>query len=235
MAESPRIAELRRRVEADPASSAFGPLAEEYRRAGQYYDAVTCCRAGLARHPGYLAARVTLGRSLFELGELDEAARELEAVLRVAPDTLPALRAMAEIHQRRGALQVALEYYKRALALARFDPDLEETVTKIDEQLVASKQSTMLDFDRLLASMGAPDATPPASIERLVSAEEVPAVALPEAPVDPTDDDPFGWLEHELRALDDPTQVGRDDRVLEELEAWLRALDAGRRQQSGPA
>ena len=64
MADSPRIEDLRRRIQKDPASIAFAQLAEEYRRAGQYAEAIDVCRAGLALHPGYLSARVTLaGRS----------------------------------------------------------------------------------------------------------------------------------------------------------------------------
>jgi tetratricopeptide (TPR) repeat protein len=135
--ESPRIAELRRRVQADPASIAFAQLAEEYRRAGNYEEAVKYCRAGLARHPGYLSARVTLGRALSETGGLDEAAREFELVLKSAPENLAAIRGLAEIHQRRGDMAGALEYYKRALALARFDPDLEETVNRINREMGA--------------------------------------------------------------------------------------------------
>ena len=62
MAESSRIDELRRRVQKDPASLAFAQLAEEYRRAGQFAEAVQICQTGLAIHPGYLSARVTLGK-----------------------------------------------------------------------------------------------------------------------------------------------------------------------------
>jgi len=102
MTDNPRIAELRRRVEKDPTSIAFAQLAEEYRRIGDYMEAVKACRDGLARHPGYVSAQVTLGRALMELGEYDEARKELEAVLRVAPDNLAAIRALADIHERRG-------------------------------------------------------------------------------------------------------------------------------------
>jgi tetratricopeptide (TPR) repeat protein len=102
MTDNPRIAELRRRVEKDPTSIAFAQLAEEYRRIGDYNEAVKACRAGLTRHPGYVSAQVTLGRALMELGEYDEARRELEAVLQVAPDNLAAIRALADIHERHG-------------------------------------------------------------------------------------------------------------------------------------
>ena len=144
-AESPRIAELRRRVQSDPASIAFAQLAEEYRRAGQYQDAVQYCRNGLARHPGYLSARVTLGRALIELGILEEAAREFDLVLRSAPDNLAAIRGMAEIHQRGGAMEPALDYYKRALALARFDPELAESVNRIGHELRVVNQTSAAD------------------------------------------------------------------------------------------
>ncbi|HYB95070.1 MAG TPA: tetratricopeptide repeat protein, partial [Vicinamibacterales bacterium] len=83
-----RLIELRRRVQADPASTAFAQLAEEYRRAGDNEEAVRVCRAGLHHHPNYLSARVTLGRALLELGQLDDAQRELDAVLTSAPDNL---------------------------------------------------------------------------------------------------------------------------------------------------
>src|SRR5258705_10971970 len=95
MIEHPRIGELRRRVEKDPTSIAFAQLAEELRRDGDYLQTVTICRDGLARHPGYVSAQVTLGRALMELGEYVEARRQLEAVLQVAPDNLAAIRALA--------------------------------------------------------------------------------------------------------------------------------------------
>jgi tetratricopeptide (TPR) repeat protein len=102
----PRLEELRRRIERDPASIAFAQLAEEHRRLGDYQEAVRICRAGLAQHPVYLSARVTLGRALIELGELEDAARELDYVLCIAPDNLAAIRAVQVIHQRRGLASV---------------------------------------------------------------------------------------------------------------------------------
>jgi tetratricopeptide (TPR) repeat protein len=131
MPDNPRIEELRRRVQQDPASIAFAQLAEEYRRAGSYEDSIETCRAGLAIHPGYLSARVTLGRALIELNNLDEAQRELEYVLQHAPENLAAIRGMAEIHHRRGNLNEALAFYRSALLLAKHDPDLEQTVNDI--------------------------------------------------------------------------------------------------------
>ena len=102
MPDSPRIEELKRRVQSDPASIAFAALAEEYRRAERYEEAIETCKAGLVRHPSYLSAHVTLGRAFIEVGRLPEAREELEYVLKLAPENLAAIRGLAEIHHRTG-------------------------------------------------------------------------------------------------------------------------------------
>src|SRR3954471_19636971 len=103
MADSPRIEELKRRVQSDPASIAFAALAEEYRRAGRFTEAIDTCTNGLVRHPSYLSAHVTLGRALMDVGRLEDAREELQHVLRLAPENLAAIRGLAEIHERIGA------------------------------------------------------------------------------------------------------------------------------------
>jgi len=102
MADSPRLEELKRRVQQDPASIAFAALAEEYRRSGRFEEAIATCTAGLQRHPSYLSAHVTLGRALIEVGRYEDAAEELQFVLRLAPENLAAIRGLAEIQHRRG-------------------------------------------------------------------------------------------------------------------------------------
>jgi len=134
MADS-RIDDLRRRVQKDPASIAFAQLGEELRRAGELKEAVAVCRAGLARHPGYASARVTLGRALIDLNDLDNADAELRLVLKAAPDNLSAIRRRADIFRRRGDLEAALAHYRVALGLARNDPDLERNVHELSQQL----------------------------------------------------------------------------------------------------
>src|SRR3974390_3164457 len=98
MADGSRIEDLRRRVQQDPASIAFAQTAEELRGARRPVEAVEVCRAGLAVHPSYLSARVTLGRALLELGHLDDADYELSAVVKLAPDNLAALPSLAEVY-----------------------------------------------------------------------------------------------------------------------------------------
>lgn len=111
MTDTPRLEELKRRVQRDPASISFAALAEEYRRLGMFPEAIETCRAGLLRHPSYTSARVTLGRALVEVGAYDDASIELEQVLRSAPENLAAIRALADIHRRRGEISDADHYH----------------------------------------------------------------------------------------------------------------------------
>jgi Tfp pilus assembly protein PilF len=128
------IEQLERRVKADPTSIAFAALAEEYRRAGRHQEAIEVCRAGLSRHPAYLSARVTLGRALIEVGQLEEAKAELEHVLQTAPENLAAVRGLAEIHHRRGDISQAAEHYKSAMEIAEHHAVVRGSAEPPDEQ-----------------------------------------------------------------------------------------------------
>jgi predicted Zn-dependent protease len=135
--DSPRIEELRHRLDVDPASVLFADLAEEYRRDGRFAEAVQTCRLGLARQPRFLSARVTLGRCLVELNDLECAQAELEIVRRLAPTNIGALQVLAEVYERRGLAIDALECHRAAVDLARMDPALQSTSSDLTRQLDA--------------------------------------------------------------------------------------------------
>ena len=159
MPDSPRIQELRRRIQLDPASLAFAPLAEELRRAGRLDEAVQTCRTGLSFHPEYFTGRATLGRALIDQGELDAALAELTAVLAAAPEHLAALKGVAEIHARRGESAEALDTYRRAYRLAPEDTELASTITSLERALVPAQAVT--------ASPGAGDGPEAVVVRRL--------------------------------------------------------------------
>ena len=247
MSENPRIEELRRRVENDPASIAFAQLAEEFRRAGDYEEAARVCRAGLTRHPSYLSARVTLGRALIELHQHDEALRELEHVLRAAPENLAAIRGLAEIHQRRGNLTEALRQYQIALSLAKHDPELEESVLDLNRRLGTdagraephpshgSPTATESGAARSSAARGEPSVIPMSSLSPALEAAadeftkalqaldalslDLPVASLPESPDSPPEPTPF-----EDPAPFEDTSPSGDEAVVNELESWLESI-----------
>ena len=161
MGETTRLDELKRRVEADPASIAFASLAEEYRRAARFDEAVEASRAGLRFHPTYVSARVTLGRSLMELALYDQAERELHVVARSTPDNLAARRALGDLYWRQGDLVAALEQLRLASGLAPGDGELSEMVRELELDVAASQ----------------PPVEEPAQEPEAVAAEPIPAQA----------------------------------------------------------
>jgi tetratricopeptide (TPR) repeat protein len=226
MTDQSRIDDLRRRVQKDPASIAFAQLAEECRRAGQYEEAVEVCRTGLAIHPGYLSAHVTLGRALIELGSLDEAQIELELVLKSAAENLAALRGLAEIHHRRDALPEALAQYRAALLLARNDPDLQRTVADL-ERIVEPPKPPAADEGLSFAEVESeflknlpPPPPPPALVESRIQTSDV---GIREAEGPPA---------AELPVQSGETDAGRERAVktIAALEQWLDAIHVTRTQ-----
>lgn len=248
MAENPRIEELRRRVQKDSGSIAFAQLAEEYRRAGRFQEAIETCRTGLAHHPGYLSAHVTLGRALTETGELDQAREELGRVLVAAPENLAALKGLADIHHRSGDLKEALRQYTRALEYSRHDPELEHVIDQLTRELAPSQPAAPVPgglsfqeaMDELMAfgdrQQGAPAETPAlaAVSEHVEPVEVAPAppvhAEIEVVPADAAPPEPARVLEAVPTGDTTPTEP-RAARQVEALERWLDAILADRERQ----
>jgi pentatricopeptide repeat protein len=109
------IEALRERMARDPLSRAFLQLAEEYRRAGRFEEAVAVCREGLARHPGYHTARIALGRTYLDAGDLDGAHQALTEVLDAMPENHLAAKLLGEVQVRLGNQSGAAETYRAIL------------------------------------------------------------------------------------------------------------------------
>jgi len=221
MADNPRLEDLRRRVQLDPSSIAFAQLAEEYRRGGQLQEAVDVCQAGLAIHPGYLSARVTLGRALVELNELEHAEQELNIVLRSAPENLAAMRGLGEIYLRRGEEAQALAQFRAALAIARNDPDLAETVADLARKLEPrspSASSEGLTQSEFLQHLPAAPVAP-------VRPAPIP-ISIP-APLEPESPSAVMPVPPPAAPADDPARE-RAERTVVALEGWLDAIHVAR-------
>jgi tetratricopeptide (TPR) repeat protein len=132
-----RIDDLRRRLERDPGSRLFAQLAEEHRKAGDHSEAVRVARAGLAVHPSYPSARLTLGRALLDSGDAAGARVELEATLRDAPDNILASRFLGQALEALGELGPALDQLQRTLKMAPGDRQLEGQIVSLKSRLGA--------------------------------------------------------------------------------------------------
>src|SRR6266516_387561 len=111
-ASSPKIEELRFRLKTDPKSRLFFPLAEELRRVDQFAEAEQVLRAGLAYHPTYLSAWVSLGRVLRDANKQRDAVEALSRALVVDPGNVVAARLLADSYLDLGDKLEAIKKYK---------------------------------------------------------------------------------------------------------------------------
>src|SRR4030043_1101519 len=115
------IERLKEKVDNDPNSKLFIPLAEEYKKAGMFDEAIDVLIKGLEKQPGYMSARVSLGKILFERGMLQEAKAEFEKVIGAIPDNLYAHKKLSEIYRDLGERDRAVKEFKTVLKLNPMD------------------------------------------------------------------------------------------------------------------
>ena len=107
------------RLGREPSSQAFAALAEAYRRAGRFAEAVVVSRQGLERYPGYATTRLVLAKALRDQDDVAGARAEVERFLAAEADHEPALRLAAECALRLADVRAALLHLRR---LQMLDP-----------------------------------------------------------------------------------------------------------------
>lgn len=132
MAANPRIDDLRKRLQKEPGSRLFAQLAEELRKEGELEEAIRVCREGLSKNPNYPSARMTLGRALFDNGDLPGARGELEAVLKGAPDNILASRMLGECLEGLGDPAGALARYRLTLQMSPGDKQVQARLDALE-------------------------------------------------------------------------------------------------------
>jgi tetratricopeptide (TPR) repeat protein len=115
------ISHYESRLAREPSSQGYAALAEAYRRAGRLDEALTLCREGLERHPGYATTRLVLAKTLLDREDVAGARTEVERFLEGEPDHEPALRIAAECALRTGEPRGALPHVRRLAALEPHD------------------------------------------------------------------------------------------------------------------
>lgn len=128
-----RLAGLRRRWEEDRSSTAFVPLAEEYRRLGRLQDALTVLEQGMKAAPNYLSARVALGRCRLDLGDAQGASEMFEQVVQQDPTQLVASKLLVDAYLRSGRPQQARERLNLYAVLNDRDPELDDLRRRVQQ------------------------------------------------------------------------------------------------------
>ena len=124
------IEKLKEKVNKDPNSKLFVPLAEEYKKEGLLDEAINVLLSGLEKQPGYSSARVSLGKIYLDKGMRAEATEEFEKVIKLIPDNLYAHKKLAEIYKDTGKTDQAVKSFRAVLKLNPMDEDV---VSKLKE------------------------------------------------------------------------------------------------------
>lgn len=120
------IERLKKKVEKDPLSKLFVPLAEEYKKVGMVDEAIKILLTALENQPYYKSAMVALGKMYLHKGMLTEAMEEFEKVVSLIPDNLLAHKKLADIYYKQGNVDRAI---KECTIILELNPDDEDAKT----------------------------------------------------------------------------------------------------------
>ena len=133
MAGTSRIDELRKKFDENPRRY-FAPLANEYRKIGDFEQAIFICQEFLPQQPGHMSGHIVYGQALFETGRHDEARSVFETALALDPENLIALRHLGDIARARGDTETARAWYRRVLESDPRNDEIAGILTALDNE-----------------------------------------------------------------------------------------------------
>ncbi|MFI5209141.1 MAG: tetratricopeptide repeat protein [Gemmatimonadales bacterium] len=185
MADSKDIEKnLRRRWEENPKGTTFAPLAEFYRKDGQHDRALEVLRIGLESNPNHIPGNIVLGRCCLDLKQDPEAEAAFSKALELDPENVIALKALADICERSGRLDVSEQWLTQLVQVDPSNDDARDQLSRVHRarEVVAQTSAETLEIPPLAAA----EAPAPAATEETPSAPiaaEAPALpALEPAP-----------------------------------------------------
>jgi tetratricopeptide (TPR) repeat protein len=157
------IERLKDKIEKDPFSKLFVPLAEEYKKTGMYDEAIDVLTKGLEKQPAYLSARVSLAKIYIERGLPDKARDEFEKVIEAIPDNLYAHKKLAEIYKELGEKDSAVKEFKTVLRLNPADEWAATTLAEIEGE---PEKQVPKPAEEKIAETPHPEEEPPEETDR---------------------------------------------------------------------
>src|SRR6478609_1987702 len=183
---SSEIEKLERLVRENPKGRQFAILADAYRKDGQLQRSLEVLTAGLDHHPDYVSARVVLGRVQMALGDKPKAREAFARVIALDPESVIALKALADLAEEEGEASEALRWSGQLLAV---DPGNEEAIKQTERLASAAtpepRLSGIVPMDMGDTPAEGPVATPEAPVRTVEIQTPVKTVeiAVPAAPM----------------------------------------------------
>lgn len=131
------IKKLEERLQREPSSFCFAPLADAYLKAGMPDDALAVAQTGAALHPGYVAGQMALARVCQHKGLLDECRKSLEIVTAAVPEHAEAQQMLARLYRESGRSDDAVRALRTLLELSQDDAravaELELLISQVED------------------------------------------------------------------------------------------------------
>src|SRR5690348_15351946 len=179
MAGPSRIDELRKKFDENPRRY-FAPLANEYRKLGDFDQAIFICQEFLPQQPGHMSGHIVYGQALFEAGRHDEARTVFETALALDPENLIALRHLGDIARARGDYETARAWYRRVLESDPRNDEIAGILTALDNEPPAPAPPTTAAGDAASPSSGEGEPSP-ITLESAISSAAPGAESSPHA------------------------------------------------------
>ena len=191
MAGTSRIDELRKKFDENPRRY-FAPLANEYRKIGDFDQAIFICQEFLPQQPGHMSGHIVYGQALFESGRHDEARSVFETALALDPENLIALRHLGDIARAHGDSDTARAWYRRVLESDPRNEEIAGILTSLDSEVPSAPAGTAAASGKKPEeSSGDAVAGGAISIESAITAATGSDDAPAPANADPIVDDPL--------------------------------------------
>jgi tetratricopeptide (TPR) repeat protein len=130
VAYTSEIDKLEARWRENPKGRNFAPLADAYRKAGLIDNAVDLLQNGLKLHPDYVSAHIVYARCLIDKKDDAGAQEVFRKVLTLDGENIIALRGLAEIAERNGRAEEAVEWLTRLLNADPMNGDAAEALAR---------------------------------------------------------------------------------------------------------
>lgn len=182
MAYTSEIEKLERRFAENPAGRNFAPLADAYRKAGELDRAIELCKSGLERHPDYISAHIVYGRCLMDQKNDAAAVAVFQKIIALDPENIIGLKVLAEIAERTGRFEEAVQWLTRLLAADPMNGDAAEALARARGKAAQAVKTT-----EPMAMAAQPEAPEPAPEPMPSTAETTAGADVPTAPPQPED------------------------------------------------
>lgn len=179
MASNPRVEELRKKFDENPRRY-FAPLANEYRKAGDFAQAIAICREYLPQQPGHMSGHIVFGQALYEARQFDEAKAVFETALSLDPENLIALKHLGDIELIAGKTDAARAWYQKILDADPRNEEILAQLAKLEQKKAGAKVGATMVMQAVPRPGTAPKA--PAAPKPAAPAAPAPAAAPPTPP-----------------------------------------------------